>query len=69
VIRSKSLSVLGYTNLALTFENVRAAVGALHRHAAAGRINPLLDRVDLDDLGSAWKRAGESPHQKLVVIP
>jgi len=69
VVRSKSLSVLGYTNLALTFENVRTAVSALHQQAAAGRINPILDRVDLDDLGSAWKRAGESPHQKLVVIP
>jgi len=69
VIRSKSLSVLGYTNLALHFENVRAAVSALHEHAAAGRINPILDRVDLDELGPAWKRAGESPHQKLVVMP
>jgi NADPH:quinone reductase-like Zn-dependent oxidoreductase len=69
VIRSKSLSVLGYTNVSLPFEKVRAAVGALHQHAAAGRINPILDRVDLDELGSAWIRAGESPHQKLVVMP
>jgi len=69
VIRSKSLSVLGYTNLALPFENIRAAVSSLHQHAAEGRINPILDRVDLVELGSAWKRAGESPHQKLVVMP
>ena len=69
VIRSKSLSVLGYTNVALPFEDVRAAVSALHQHAAAGRINTILDRVDLDELGSAWTRAGESPHQKLVVMP
>ena len=69
VIRSKSLSVLGYTNVSLPFENVRAAVSSLHQHAAAGRINPILDRVDLDELGSAWTRAGESPHQKLVVMP
>jgi NADPH:quinone reductase-like Zn-dependent oxidoreductase len=69
VIRSKSLSVLGYTNLALSFEDMRAAVNALHKHAAAGRINPILDRVDLEEVGSAWKRAGESPHTKLVVVP
>jgi len=69
VIRSKSLSVLGYTNLALPFENIRSAISSLHQHAAAGRINPILDRVDLDELASAWKRAGESPHQKLVVVP
>jgi NADPH:quinone reductase-like Zn-dependent oxidoreductase len=69
VIRSKSLSVLGYTNVSLPFEKVRGAVNALHQHAAAGRINPILDRVDLDELGSAWTRAGESPHQKLVVVP
>jgi NADPH:quinone reductase-like Zn-dependent oxidoreductase len=69
VIRSKSLSVLGYTNLALSFEDMRAAVNALHKHAAEGRINAILDRVDLEDVGSAWKRAGESPHTKLVVVP
>jgi NADPH:quinone reductase-like Zn-dependent oxidoreductase len=69
VIRSKSLSVLGYTNVSLPFENLRTAVNALHQHAAAGRINPIIDRVDLDELGSAWTRAGESPHRKLVVMP
>ena len=69
VIRSKSLSVLGYTNVALPFQDMRAAVSALHQHAAAGRINPILDRVDIDELGSAWARAGESPHKKLVIMP
>jgi NADPH:quinone reductase-like Zn-dependent oxidoreductase len=69
VIRAKSLSILGYTNLALQFEDMRAAVRSLHKHAAEGRIDPLLDRVELPDVSSAWKRAGESPHRKLVVTP
>jgi NADPH:quinone reductase-like Zn-dependent oxidoreductase len=69
VIRSKSLSVLGYTNLSLPFEDMRAAVSALHLHAAAGRINPILDRVDLGEVGTAWARAGESPHKKLILMP
>jgi NADPH:quinone reductase-like Zn-dependent oxidoreductase len=69
VIRSKSLSVLGYTNVSLRFEEIRTAVTALHQHAAAGRINPILDLIELEQLGSAWTRAGDSPHRKLVVTP
>lgn len=69
VIRSKSLSVLGYTNLALSFDEITAAVRSLHQHAAEGGINPILDRIDLDDLRSAWVSAGQSPHRKFVVAP
>ncbi|MGH2734862.1 MAG: quinone oxidoreductase family protein [Actinomycetota bacterium] len=69
VIRSKSLSVLGYTNVALSFDDIRAGLRSLHGHAAEGRITPIVDRVGLDDVGFAWARAGDSPHRKLVVAP
>ena len=69
VIRSKSLSVLGYTNVALTFEEISAAVRSLHEHAAEGRIDVHLEQVNLADIPTAWRRAGESPHKKLVVKP
>jgi NADPH:quinone reductase-like Zn-dependent oxidoreductase len=69
IIRAKSLSVLGYTNVSLPFEEIRSAVTTLHRHAAEGRIDPILDRVGLDDLHSAWTHVGESPHRKFVVTP
>ena len=68
-IRSKSLSVLGYTNVSLPFDEIRSAVGALHAHAAEGKIEVLLERVGLDGIGSAFTRVGESPHRKLVVVP
>jgi NADPH:quinone reductase-like Zn-dependent oxidoreductase len=69
VIRSKSLSVLGYTNVSLPFEETRAALRALHSHAAEGRIDLLVERVGLEKVPSAFERAGGSPHRKLVVVP
>jgi NADPH:quinone reductase-like Zn-dependent oxidoreductase len=69
VIRSKSLSVLGYTNVALSFDDIRAGLRSLHQHAAEGQITPMVDRVGLDEVGFAWTRASESPHRKLVVAP
>jgi NADPH:quinone reductase-like Zn-dependent oxidoreductase len=69
VIRSKSLSVLGYTNVSLSFEEIGAAVMALHSHAAEGQIDLLVERVGLEEVPSAFERAGGSPHRKLVVVP
>ncbi len=69
MIRSKSLSVLGYTNVSLPFDEIRTAVRSLYAHAAEGMIEVLLERVGLDGIGSAVRRAGESPHRKLVVVP
>jgi hypothetical protein len=68
-IRAKSLSVLGYTNLSLGFDEIRSAVGTLHGHAASGRIELLVEEVSLDDVGAAFERAAGSPHRKLVVVP
>jgi NADPH:quinone reductase-like Zn-dependent oxidoreductase len=69
IVRSKSLSVLGYTNLSLSFDEMRAAITALHGHAAQGRVELLAEKVELDDVSSAFERAGGSPHRKLVVVP
>ena len=69
VLRSKSLSVLGYTNVMLGFDEMSKAVEELHEHAAEGRLQVLLERVGLDDIAGAFGRAGQSPHRKLVVVP
>jgi NADPH:quinone reductase-like Zn-dependent oxidoreductase len=69
LIRSKSVSVLGYTNATLSFQEIRAAVRTLHGHAAEGRIGVLAEQLALDDVASAFERAGDSPHRKLVVLP
>jgi len=69
VIRSKSLSVLGYTNVMVPFDEMCAAVAALHEHAAQGRAQVLVEKISLDGISAAFKRAGDSPHRKLVVVP
>jgi NADPH:quinone reductase-like Zn-dependent oxidoreductase len=69
VLRSKSLSVLGYTNVMLTFDEMCTAVRALHEHAAEGRIQVLVETFGLDETPAAFQRAGQSPHRKLVVVP
>ena len=69
VIRSKWLSVLGYTNLMVSFEDARKAVTELHGLAAEGRIQVHPERVGLDDVAPAFARAGSAPHCKLIVVP
>ncbi|MDQ3660960.1 MAG: zinc-binding dehydrogenase [Actinomycetota bacterium] len=69
IIRSKSLSVLGYSNMSATFADVCAAISTLHRHAAEGRIKVLSEEVGLDEIDSAFERADASPHRKLIVMP
>lgn len=69
VIRSKSLSVLGYANLSPTFEEMCSGVGTLHGLAAENRIKVLVEEVDLDEVGPAFERADASPHRKLIVKP
>ncbi|GAA1563688.1 MULTISPECIES: quinone oxidoreductase family protein [Kribbella] len=56
VLRSKSASVLGYTNNALTAEQRHDALTAVLQHAAAGAIRVAHETVTLADVASAWER-------------
>ncbi|MFD7159314.1 zinc-binding alcohol dehydrogenase family protein [Kribbella sp. NPDC059898] len=56
VLRSKSASVLGYTNNALTAEQRHYALTAVLQHAAAGAIRVAHETVTLTNVGSAWER-------------
>jgi NADPH:quinone reductase-like Zn-dependent oxidoreductase len=56
VLRSKSASVLGYTNNALTPAQRRAALTAVAEHAAAGRLAVAYEEVGLADVADAWRR-------------
>jgi len=38
-------------------------------HAAAGKIAVEVERVPLDQVAEAWRRQGESPNRKLVIVP
>ena len=62
VLRSRTASVLGYTNNALTSDQRGEAITAVLGHAAAGRIRMQYDVRPLAEVEQVWKRkvAGES---------
>ncbi|HEY3562947.1 MAG TPA: zinc-binding dehydrogenase [Kribbella sp.] len=71
VLRSKSASVLGYTNNALTADQRRDALTAVLQHAASGEITVAHETVTLDDVASAWTRqaTGKSAGRLVLTIP
>ncbi|TCC63161.1 zinc-binding alcohol dehydrogenase family protein [Kribbella pittospori] len=56
VLRSRSVSVLGYTNNALTSEQRRDAFTAVLQHAAVGEIAVAYESVPLPEITAAWER-------------
>ncbi|UOY02302.1 zinc-binding dehydrogenase [Blastococcus sp. PRF04-17] len=70
VLRSKSASVLGYTNNHLTPEQRREAVIAIAGHAAAGRLAVAHEVFPLAEVADAWRRqASGQAGVRLVVRP
>ncbi len=70
VLRSRTASVLGYTNNALSAEQRREALRAVLAHAAAGRIRMRYDVHPLAEIEQVWSRfaAGESG-ARCVLVP
>ncbi|HEU4511639.1 MAG TPA: zinc-binding dehydrogenase [Nocardioidaceae bacterium] len=70
-LRSRSASILGYTNNALTFEQQEKALSQLLGYAAAGELTVAHECVCLDDLPEAWRRqvAGETQGRVVVTLP
>jgi len=70
VIRSRSASLLGYTNNALTADQRREAITAVLGHAAAGRVRMQYDVRPLAEVEQVWtgKVAGES-EVRCVLVP
>jgi NADPH:quinone reductase-like Zn-dependent oxidoreductase len=56
VLRSRTVSVLGYTNNALTSEQRRDAFTAVLQHAAVGEIAVAYESVPLLEIAAAWER-------------
>jgi NADPH:quinone reductase-like Zn-dependent oxidoreductase len=70
VLRSRSASVLGYTNNALTPAQRREAMAAVLHHAAAGRITMAYDSRPLEAVDEGWRRqAGGGTSSRLVLLP
>lgn len=69
VLRSRSASVLGYTNNSLTAEQRRDALTAVLEHASARRITVEHETAALETVHHAWRRqaAGDAP--RVVLVP
>ena len=68
-LRSGMLSVLGYTNNALSQEQKAAALAEILGHAAAGRLDTDRETLPLSRAAEGWSRCGTAPHRRVVLIP
>lgn len=68
-LRGGTLSVLGYTNNALSDEQKKAALAEVLGHAAAGHLTTDLETLPLDRAAEGWSRCGQTPHRRAVLIP
>jgi NADPH:quinone reductase-like Zn-dependent oxidoreductase len=70
VLRSRTASVLGYTNNALTSDQRREAITAVLGHAAAGRIRMQYDVHPLADVEQVWSRiASGETGSRCILVP
>jgi NADPH:quinone reductase-like Zn-dependent oxidoreductase len=68
-IRGKPVSIVGHTNFSADPDRLADAYARMAEHAAAGKIAVEVERVPLDQVAEAWRRQGESPNRKLVIVP
>ncbi|HET9840979.1 MAG TPA: zinc-binding alcohol dehydrogenase family protein [Nocardioides sp.] len=70
VLRSRTASVLGYTNNGITPDQRREAITAVLGHAAAGRVRMQYDVCPLAEVEEVWSRvaAGEADG-RCVLVP
>ena len=69
MIRSAQISILGYTNNALSSAQKAAAFAEILAHAAAGRLTADRERYPLVQIADGWARCGQPPHRRSVMIP
>ncbi len=68
-LRSGMLSLIGYTNNALSPERRAAALATVLSHAAAGRLDADREVQPLGQVADGWSRCGTAPHRRAVMIP
>jgi NADPH2:quinone reductase len=66
VVRGKQLSILGYSDFALTPDERREVYLGLAEHVAAGRIRIDLETFSLEDVADAW--TAQQGGRKAVVV-
>ena len=69
-IRGKPVSIVGHTNFTADRGPPRRRLRAHGRARRGGRRSrSRCERVPLDEVAEAWRRQGESPNRKLVIVP
>jgi NADPH:quinone reductase-like Zn-dependent oxidoreductase len=70
LLRSRTASILGYTNNAITSEQRRDALTAVLHHAATGAITVVHETVPLPEIATAWHRqsVGQTTGRLVVTI-
>jgi NADPH:quinone reductase-like Zn-dependent oxidoreductase len=68
VLRSRTASVLGYTNNAITPEQRRDALTAVLQHAANGAVAVTHETVSLADIATAWHRQSTGSTDGRLVV-
>lgn len=69
VVRGRYLSILGYSNFSVPWEDQAAAYRTLIEYAAAGKLTVEVEVLPLEAAAEAWKRQATSPHRKLALSP
>jgi NADPH:quinone reductase-like Zn-dependent oxidoreductase len=69
ILRSRSASVLGYTNNALAPDRRAEVMRTVLEHAAAGRVTARFQTVPLSEVATGWSQAAAgSPDGRVVVL-
>lgn len=69
IVRGRYLSILGYSNFLVPWEEQAAAYRTLVEYAAAGKLKVEFEIMPLEAAPEAWKQQASSPHHKLVLSP
>src|SRR5256712_6270866 len=69
IVRGRLLSILGYSNFLMPWEELAAAYRQLVNYAAAGQLKVEFEVIPLEAAPEAWKQQATSPHRKLVLSP
>ena len=69
ILRGRYLSILGFTNFLVPWEEQAAAYRTLVDWATSGKLKVAFEVLPLEAAPDAWKRQASSPHRKLALSP
>ena len=69
IVRGRALSILGYSNFLMPWDELAAAYRQLLDYAAAGKLKVEFEVLPLEAAPDAWQRQASSPHRKLLISP